>query len=142
LISDAQQYYIFYHKLINEPIIRPSQIARLNNDDDTDNTSMGYSAAAQQITTTSIKASDKSADKVKKLILHYHHEKRFHSFKHDLHKLYNDTFKNTPGADLKLMIGNRNRRSAAHQLIRKRPKQSLLQDTPIKRKYKLKMNCE
>ena len=134
LISDERQYSILYQKIMNQPIIRPSQTVRLNEDDDTDNTTMGYNAVAQQITTKSSKPSTKSTDTAKKLILHYHHEKRFHSFKHDLHKLYDDTYQNTPGIDLKLLIGNRNRRNAAHQLIRKRPKQILLRDKPIKRK--------
>ena len=87
------------------------QTARLN-DDDIDDTNMGYNANAQQIATVNSKQSTKSDDKVKRIILHYHHEKRFHSFKCDLHKLYDDTIKNTPGMDLKLIIGNHNRRNA------------------------------
>ena len=83
---------------------------------------------------TSSKPNDASTDKVKRIILHYHHEKRFHSFKSDLHKLFDDTFENTSAKELKLIIGNRNRRNAAHQLIRKRPKRILLRDKPIKGK--------
>ena len=36
--------------------------------------------------------------------------------------------------ELEFIIGNRNRRNTAHQLIRKRPKQTLLQDKTPKRK--------
>jgi hypothetical protein len=56
-----------------------------------------------------------------KLLVHYTHEKRFESFKRDMHRLYNDTFGPTPGADAKLIVGTRNRRDSQNELIRKRP---------------------
>jgi hypothetical protein len=34
-----------------------------------------------------------------------------------------------------MIVGNRNRRDAKHELIRKRPKQSLLKNISIKSKY-------
>ena len=78
-------------------------------------------------------------DKVKnyehKLIIHYTHGKRFHSFKHDMHKLYEDHFGNPAAMNIKMIVGNCNRRSARHELIRKRPNKALLQNRPIKSKY-------
>ena len=38
--------------------------------------------------------------------------------------------------DLKLIVGNRNRRDAKNEFIRKRPNQSLLQSKEIRNKYK------
>jgi hypothetical protein len=82
---------------------------------------------------------NKATDKVKnyehKLILHYIHEKRFQSFKHDIHKLYKDIFGDPSAMNVKIIVANRNRRSATHELIRKRPKKALLQDRPIKSEY-------
>ena len=76
-----------------------------------------------------------------RLLVHYTHEKRFRPFKKDMHTIYDRVFKNTTVLDLQLIIGNRNRRDAKNELIRKRPKPSLLQNqlqTPkrIKTKYK------
>lgn len=63
-----------------------------------------------------------------RLIVHYTHEKRFHSAKRDIHRDYNGVFENTPAMDLTLVVGNRNRRDARTELIRKRPQQSLLKN--------------
>ena len=67
-----------------------------------------------------------------KLIIHYTHEKRFQSFKRDMHTIYEDVFKDTPAMQVKLIVGNKNRRSARHQLIRKKPSKTLLQNKPPK----------
>ncbi|CAF4327710.1 unnamed protein product, partial [Adineta steineri] len=48
---------------------------------------------------------------------------------------YDNVFKNTPAMNMKLIVGNRNRRDALNELIRKRPKRSLLQNILIKNKY-------
>ena len=68
----------------------------------------------------------------KKLIVHYTHEKRFHSLKREIHQIYNDVFKNSPVADVKSIVGTRNRRDARNDLIRKRPQRALLQNKPRK----------
>ena len=69
----------------------------------------------------------------KKLIVHYTHEKRFHSLKREIHQIYNDVFKNSPVADVKSIVGTRNRRDARNDLIRKRPQRALLKNKPRKR---------
>ena len=38
-----------------------------------------------------------------------------------MHQVYEDIFKNTPAMDVKIIVGNRNRRDAKNELIRKRP---------------------
>ncbi|CAF5156068.1 unnamed protein product, partial [Rotaria magnacalcarata] len=48
------------------------------------------------------------------------------------HTLYDNTFKDTPAADVKLIVGSKNRRSAKTERICKRPKQSLLINKPFK----------
>lgn len=58
----------------------------------TDTTAMSHNEAARQVTTASVRLIDQSNDPGRAIILHYHHEKRFHSSKRDLYKLYYDTF--------------------------------------------------
>ncbi|CAF2213570.1 unnamed protein product, partial [Rotaria magnacalcarata] len=77
-------------------------------------------------TTTVQEQKKKEHTRGNKLIVHYTHEKRFQTFKSDMHQVYDNTFKDTPAADVKLIVGNKNRRSAKTELICKRPKQSLL----------------
>ncbi len=48
--------------------------------------------------------------------------------------MYENMFNNTPVSAFKMIVGNRNRRDARHELIRKRPKSSLLEKKPIKSK--------
>jgi len=62
----------------------------------------------------------------KTLIIHYTHEKRFSSFKRDMHLIYDRTFLQHIGHDIKLIVGNRNRRDRTRELITKRPKRYLL----------------
>ena len=69
-----------------------------------------------------------------RLFLHYTHERRFHSVKRDIHQGYEKVFQNTPAMDLTLVVGNRNRRDARTELIRKRPQQSLLKNKQRKSK--------
>jgi hypothetical protein len=72
--------------------------------------------------------------KEKQLIIHCTHEKRLVSLKRDMHDIYHDVFVDTPLADLKLIVGTRNRRDARNDLIRKRPPRRLLRNEPKKRK--------
>jgi hypothetical protein len=61
-----------------------------------------------------------------RLILHYTHEKRFDSYKRDLHQIWSQTFANTLAMDVKVIVGNRNNRDAKSELVRKCPHLSLL----------------
>lgn len=62
------------------------------------------------------------------LLIHYCYEKRFQSMKRGLHLIYNDLLDQSQNGNVKMIVGTRNRRSARHELIRKRPKISLLKD--------------
>ena len=64
----------------------------------------------------------------KTLFVHCTHEKRFTSMKRDMHKVYDDIFANTPASDAKIIVGHRNRRDTSNELIRKRPKKTLLRN--------------
>lgn len=75
------------------------------------------------------------SDKTKqqdRIIIHYIHEGRFRSFKKDLHQIHQNVFKNTPALGTRLIVGNRNRRSAKFELIRKRPSRKLLKNIPLR----------
>ncbi|CAM4823276.1 unnamed protein product, partial [Rotaria magnacalcarata] len=69
---------------------------------------------------------------------HFTHEKRFETCKRDIHRVYNHAFKDTPAMYTKQIVGNRNRRSAQNELIRKRPNKTLLQNTTITKKTRKK----
>jgi hypothetical protein len=46
-----------------------------------------------------------------------------------MHQVYGETLENTPAMHAKLIFGNRNRRDAKNEFVRKRPKQKFLQNT-------------
>jgi hypothetical protein len=87
-----------------------------------------------QPTQTTKKTKQQQKVKENRLIIHYKHEKRFQSFKRDMHQVYEAIFKNTPVSNVKLIVGNRNRRDARNELNRKRPKLSLLKNISKKSK--------
>jgi hypothetical protein len=87
----------------------------------------------QGLTTVSSQSVEKDSSDQKKILIHYTHEKRFGSFKRDMHQILTDTFANQIDKQIRLIVGSRNRRDATRQLIRKRPKQSLLKNKPKQR---------
>ncbi|CAF2106603.1 unnamed protein product, partial [Rotaria magnacalcarata] len=66
-----------------------------------------------------------------KFFTHFTYEKRFETCKRDMHQVYNHAFQDTPAMYTKQIVGNRNRRQAQNELIRKRPNKTLLQNTTI-----------
>jgi len=62
---------------------------------------------------------------IDRLILHYTHEKRFASYKRDIHQTWNKTFVDTPVTDVKLLVGHRNNRNLQCEIVRKRPIHSM-----------------
>ncbi len=52
-----------------------------------------------------------------------------------MHQVYDNVFNNTPVTDVKMIVGNQNRRDASKELMRKRPKLSLLKNKPKKSKF-------
>ena len=124
-IDSEKEFFLVRDKLSSQPTTRQSQVAR--------------SAAAADIPNNPSKETTKTIpqhanEKEKKLIIHYRHEKRFTSFKQDMHQLYDDVFNNTPVSDVKMIVGSRNRRDARNELIRKRPQPSLLKNISKKSK--------
>ena len=119
-------------KKLGQPTTRQSQVAMNVAVGDITNVQLnGQHIGLEQIN-PALRTNEKTDEK--KLIIHYTHEKRLESLKRDMHKIYNDVFKNTPVEDLKLIGGTRNRRDAGNELIRKRPRQRLLQNKHRKRK--------
>ena len=43
------------------------------------------------------------------------------SYKRDIHQIWDTTFKPTPVQETKLIVGNRNNRNSAEELVSKRP---------------------
>ncbi|CAF2130273.1 unnamed protein product [Rotaria magnacalcarata] len=63
-----------------------------------------------------------------KLIIHYTHEKIFNTRKRDLHRIFQETFVDTPIMETKLIVGNTNRKNTMKELIQKRPTQTILKN--------------
>ncbi|CAF1513780.1 unnamed protein product, partial [Adineta steineri] len=119
------------NKSLNLPTARQSQVSISAATADVDNDQTDE--PQNEPTTTTVQERNKKEHACgNKLIVHYTHEKRFQTFKSDMQQVYDNTFKDTPAADVKLIVGNKNRRSAKTELICKRPKQSLLINKPFK----------
>jgi len=139
LIDDEKQYCVLRNKLTLRPTTGQSNriisktATNVNVEQPNDSTDIRARTSSSSTTTTT--TNNKVKNYEEKLIFHYIHEKRFHSFKRDMHKLYEDYFGDPSAMNIKMIVGNCNRRSAKHELIRKRPKKVLLQNKPIKSMY-------
>ncbi|CAF4900077.1 unnamed protein product [Rotaria socialis] len=71
------------------------------------------------------------------LFLHYTHEKRLHSMKRQIHKIFSETFQDTLAMNLRLIVGHRNHRNIGHELIQKRPTASILKPQQLPSKTQL-----
>ncbi|CAF1489796.1 unnamed protein product [Adineta steineri] len=80
----------------------------------------------RQIDSIGIKQTDKPNKFDKTLFLHYTHEKRLEPIKRDIHKIYSDVFQGTEAESMRLIIGHRNSRNLARELIRTRPYASFI----------------
>ena len=128
-LNGDKHFFLMRRGILSRPTRRQSQVAsnvalaNLDNDQ-TDETAVVTSQATTH-----------PAPVQNRLLVHYTHEKRFRPFKREMHRIYESIFHNTPAMQVKLMVGNRNRRDGRHELIHKRPKRSLLQNVRIKKKY-------
>ena len=87
-------------------------------------------ALEESTTTTSETTQNEKMAKLKNtLFIHYSYEKRFQSMKRGLHVVHEGLFSQSANGNVKMIVGTRNRRSAYHELIRKRPPPFLLKDT-------------
>ncbi|CAF4861540.1 unnamed protein product, partial [Rotaria socialis] len=136
-IDNETQFVTMHNKILNLPTARQSQVsisaATADIDNDQTDEPQNEPTTTTTTTTTAQERKKKEHTRGNKLIVHYTHEKRFQTFKSDMHQVYDNTFKDTPAADVKLIVGNKNRRPAKKELICKRPKQSLLINKPIKK---------
>ena len=119
---------------MDQPTPRQSQVAISATTADIDNDQTDENLTELKETTTKT-VETKSKTYEDKLIVHYTHEKRFTSLPRDIHRVYDNTFRNTTAMAIKLIVGNRNRHDAKKELIHKRPKRSILQSKIIKNKY-------
>ncbi|CAF3604374.1 unnamed protein product [Rotaria socialis] len=135
-IDNETQFVTMRNKIRNLPTARQSQVsisaATADIDNDQTDEPQNEPTVTTTATTTVPEQKKKEHTRGNKLIVHYTHEKRFQTFKSDTHQVYDNTFKDTPAADVKLIVGNKNRRSAKTELICKRPKQSILIYKPFK----------
>ncbi|CAF3064899.1 unnamed protein product [Rotaria socialis] len=74
-----------------------------------------------------------------KLFIHFTHEKRFQSYRADMHQIYTDVFQQTAAMYTRLIVGNRNRRESQKELIRKCPTEGILQNKITKKPKKQKI---
>jgi hypothetical protein len=135
-INDEEQFIILHKQFLNQPTTRQSQLlaSATTANMEQDHTNNEPEDLKNSNNTTELKEKKQKKQYIPgdKLIVHYTHEKRFESFKRDTHTVYHDIFQNTPVDDIKMIVGNRNRPNARNELIRKRPKQSILTNQPIK----------
>jgi hypothetical protein len=111
-------------KPLDEPSFRQSHIILNTASADLRNnqTEAGHQPVAINTTT------DHGNHPRNKLFIHYTHEKRFHSFKRDMHRVYENTFGSTYAGNAQIVVGNRNRRDIKNELIHKGPKHRFLQN--------------
>ena len=141
-ITNEQQFILARRRISDQLTPRQSQVALnaatadLDNDQTDDDTPViqPNDSAMETTVTTENKPATSSGNK---LFIHYRHEKRFRSFKRDLHRVYDNVFRGTPAMDVRLIVGTRNRRDANNELVHKKPKQWLLQNKAkkIRNKY-------
>ena len=129
MITNENDFAFIRRSILNKPTIPEYQIAsriaksvNVNSEEKVDNPLVKARLGKQMKFDTN-------------LIIHYTHEKRFQSFKRDIHQNYDNVFKHKPAMELKLIVGNRNRRDAKNELIRKRPTKRLLQNKTTHSKY-------
>ncbi|CAM4983383.1 unnamed protein product, partial [Rotaria socialis] len=127
LIDDEQKYFLMRKEILGQPTPRQSQVAmcaalaNIDNDPPDDD-------ETQQPDPCPKKSEEKVSNYNEKFYTHFTYEKRFETCKRDMHQVYNHAFKNTPAMYIKQIVGNRIRRQAHNELIRKRPKKTLLQN--------------
>ena len=125
---DENQFYLMRNTILKQPTSRQSQVAM--NAALVDINSDLFNEQMIQSKDATVESKTKEKKRENKLIVHYTHEKRLESMKRDIHQIYDNVFKHTPVEDVKMIVGTRNRRDARNDLIRKRPKRSILQNKP------------
>lgn len=129
-IENENQFLQMRYEILKQPTTRQSQVALRQALANIDNEQENNEVTPNTESTT--KKRESNASYGAKLFVHYTHEQRFHSCKRDMHKVYENIFKDTPAMYTELVVGNRNRRQATNELIRKRPSKALLKNEIVK----------
>lgn len=125
-IDDENKYNQTRQKILGQPTLRQSQVAMSAAQANIDNDEAD--AQLNQPNESTKQPEKKTFNFDEKLFIHFTHENRFHTYRRDMHKIYNDVFQQTPAMDTRLIVGNRNRRETQNELIRKRPTTAILQN--------------
>ena len=133
-IFAKDQFNAIHQDLSEHMTPRQSQVAFSAAKADLDNDQTDYEHATT--TVTKISSSSSSLSPSNKLFIHYKYEKRFRSFRRDIHQIHNRVIPRHLALDLRLIVGTYNRSNAQNELIRKKPKQWLLKDQTSRNKRK------
>jgi hypothetical protein len=117
VIDNETQLFLMRDKVMRQSTSRQSQVKLSTSKADIDNDQTDDTVDIESKEPTK-NAGRKPTNYGDKLFFHYTHEKRFQSFKRDMHQIYEAAFKNTPTMDLKIIVGNLNCRDAQNELIR------------------------
>ncbi|CAF3467602.1 unnamed protein product [Rotaria socialis] len=130
-IGNDNQFLLMRNTLLPKLTVKEREtqhrIAAVTYDKEIDN----HNTTEETKTITSISKQNKANKFTDTLFLHYTHEKRLHSLKRDIHKIYSEIFQHTIGIDFRLIVGHRNHRSTGHELVQKRPPPTMLKPTTL-----------
>ncbi|CAF1948564.1 unnamed protein product, partial [Rotaria magnacalcarata] len=135
LINDKQKYFLMRKHILGQPTPRQSQVALSAALADIDN--YPPDDEKQQPDPCKTKSEQKNSNYDEKFFTHFTYEKRFETCKRDIHKVYNNVFKDTPAMYTRQIIGHCIRRQAHDELIYERPNPALLQNTRINKNMPL-----
>ncbi|CAF1524813.1 unnamed protein product, partial [Adineta steineri] len=129
-IIDEEQFFLMRNKLFSQFIYESSHVSE---DNALINTVNIRTAQVPQNTTTEINVEHNTTTittpkRNNTLFLHYTYEQRFKPMKRGLHHIHKDIFSQSQTQNVKMIVGNRNRRNATHELIRKRPPRFILKN--------------
>ncbi|CAF2107059.1 unnamed protein product [Rotaria magnacalcarata] len=134
LINDEQKYFLMRKHILGQPTPRQSQVALSAALADIDNDPLDDDEK-QQPNPDPKKSEENISTINEKFFTHFTYEKRFKTYKRDMHQVYHDTFKDTPAMYTNLIVVNRIRRQTQNELIRKRLNKKLLQNTTTIKNY-------
>lgn len=126
-IQTEEQFLPIHDKLLSSP---PSDQLPITKDTLMIGSMVQPSSAFATNTTTPSETTEneKMTKHTKHLFIHYSYEKRLRTMKRGLHQVHGNLFNQSANGNVKMIVGTRNRRSATHELIRKRPPPFLLKD--------------
>ena len=125
-MHNEQQFMMMRNHILQQPTARQSQV--IQNASRADLPDCPIDRRDNEPTYQVKNTENLKDNKLPRLFIHYTHEKRFHTFQRDMHRIYKTTFRNTPIENQRLIVGYKNRRDAKHELIRKRPQRKLLRN--------------